>query len=217
MSAPPSAIRQSGIIIALSLLLALVYNTFSPKGLPLIRTEPKKETVDDSVLFSQPARDSSQPGKGMPDSLRWKDIKVIAPLHEQALRHPDSVKAAVEKEREEKERIYKVITLDQLRRLLKSRRGVLFDARSEQDYLKGHIAGARNVPGEDPGKFFERFIPLPRDTLLIIYCNNPECHLGRSLAEFLSVMEFKNLVLYDEGWDGWEKAKMPVDTTAVEF
>jgi hypothetical protein len=27
-------------------------------------------------------------------------------------------------------------------------------------------------------------------------------------------MEFKNICLYDDGWDGWEKAKMPVDTTA---
>jgi rhodanese-related sulfurtransferase len=209
--------RQAAVIIALSLLLAVVYNTFSPKGIPLVRVEPKTETVDDSVLFAQPMRDSSQRETILPDTSRLKDIKVIAPLHEQALRNPDSVKALVQKEQEEKEKIYKVITLDQLQRLMKSRRGILFDARAEQEYLKGHIAGARNVPGEDPGKYFDRFIPIPRDTLVIIYCNNPECHLGRALAEFLSVMEFKNMVLYDDGWDGWEKANMPVDSTAVEF
>ena len=208
--------REVLVITALSVLLALIYNTFSPKGLPLVRVEPNKTLVSDSALFSDV--DSL---RHTPDSSQWKDIKVIAPLHEQALRNPDSLKALVQKkeevERKKAETVYRVITLTQLQKLLKAKRGILFDARSEEDYLKGHIKGAKNVPGLDPGKYFEHFVQMPRDTLVIIYCNNPECHLGRELAKFLAVLEFNNMVLYDDGFDGWEKAKMPVDTTVTGF
>jgi rhodanese-related sulfurtransferase len=211
-----STFRQAGVIAALSILLALVYNIFAAQGIPLIRVAPRTEEVPDSVLFphgdGHAGRTEAAAGQ---DTSLWKDIRVIAPLHERALHNPDSVRAVEQKKKEET--VYRIISLPQLERLLKSRRGILFDARSEEDYRKGHITGARNVPGLDPGRYFEKLAQLPRDTLLIIYCNNPECHLGRSLAEFLSVLEFKNMVLYDDGWDGWEGAHMPVDTVNVEF
>ena len=207
--------RELGVILLLSVVLALVYNTFSPKGLPLISVKPKKILVSDSALFSQPTPDTTRNVGTKSDTSTANQIKVIAPLHERALRNPDSMKAVVQAKKEET--VYKIITLDQLKRLLKTRRGVLIDARSEEDYLKGHIKGAKNVFGQEPDKYFEPLVQIPRDTLVIIYCNNPECHLGRFLAEFMAVMEFKNIVLYDEGWDGWEKAKMPVDTAITRF
>jgi 3-mercaptopyruvate sulfurtransferase SseA len=33
----------------------------------------------------------------------------------------------------------------------------------------------------------------------------------------MAVMEFKKMVLYDDGWDGWTKAGMPVDSTIEKF
>jgi 3-mercaptopyruvate sulfurtransferase SseA len=33
------------------------------------------------------------------------------------------------------------------------------------------------------------------------------------VAEFMQAIGFKRLYLYDDGWDGWEKAKMPVDSS----
>ncbi len=205
--------REISQICLLSILVALIYNAFSPKGLPLIRVEPQKTAVSDSALFSSPSSDTIGHAKPVSDTTAWKDIKVIAPLHERALRNPDSVKALVQAKKEEL--VYRIISLDQLTRLLDAGRGLLIDARSEEDYLKGHIKGARNVFGQEPEKHFEHFVQIPRDTLVIVYCNNPECHLGRVLAEFMAVMEFNNIVLYDDGWDGWEKAKMPVDSTAM--
>ncbi len=70
-------------------------------------------------------------------------------------------------------------------------------------------------PHSMPVNILPRLAVIPRDTLIIVYCSNSECPLGRSLAEFLGVMEFKNLLLYDDGWDGWQKAGMPVDTTVA--
>ena len=202
--------RELVIILSLALFLSLTYNSFSTKGLPLIRVAPPTQSVPDSALFAQPSVVSPAPTGDTVTSYPEK-IKVIAPLHERALRSPDSMKALVHAKPQDA--VYKVITLDQLKRLLVAGRGVLIDARSEEDFLKGHIKGSRNVPGQYPENHFAELAQIPRDSLVVIYCNNPECHLGRMLGEFMHVMEFNNIVLYDDGWDGWVHSGMPVDST----
>ena len=209
MKQSSSIIRELLTIIVSSVFLALVYNTFSPKGLPLIRVEPKKIAASDSALFP------SQPSQSPSDTSIQHQVKVIAPLHERALKNPDSMAAVVKQEQEKREEIVKVVTLNQVKRLLDQGRGLFIDARDTAAYRKGHIKDARNIFGDAPDQHFEELVQIPRDTLIVIYCNNPECHLGRVLAEFMSVMGFKNLYLYDDGWDGWEQAKMPVDTSTV--
>lgn len=211
-----SLIHESLVIVIIAAGLAFIYNAVSPKSLPLIRTKAKSETVSDSALFSAASpktssKDSSQVAAKQ-DTVGPNNVKVIAPLHDRALARKDSIEKATGKK---DELVYKIITLDQLKRLMDQKRGILFDARNDDEYRKGHIKGARNIPALDAGKHFAELAVIPRDTLILIYCSNSECPLGRSLAEFLGVMEFKNLLLYDDGWDGWQKAGMPVDTTVV--
>jgi rhodanese-related sulfurtransferase len=212
-SLPPRSplVREIGFIVVLSVALSLTYNAFSAKGLPLVRVAPAKVEVADSVLFSTLEEVSKDT---MPHAVS-PATKVVAPEHEKALKNPDSVAQVVKKEKEEKQAALKVITLEQLKRLMLQKRGVLLDARSQEDFAKGHIKGARNIFAEEVEKYFEELVQIPRDTLVIIYCNNADCHLGRSLAEFMETINFTKLYLYDDGWDGWVAAKMPIDTTAA--
>jgi len=217
--------REIAAIFALAIFLALSYNMFSPHALPLIRTQPPKEAVSDSALFRTPEIVEKPFQIAGADSIRDdllhdtarppKDIEVVAPLHEQALRGADSSGKAGHPVDNKNDRALQIISLDQMKRLIAAHRGVLLDARNADDYQKGHIRHARSMPAEDPDHNFPKLVEIPRDTLVIIYCNNPECHLGRTLVEFLHVMEFKNVVLYDEGWDGWIRANMPVDSTGT--
>jgi len=186
-------------VLMLAAILAFLYNAYSPSGIPLVRREPRKIAVADSVLFSEHATRDSQ-----------RDVKIIAPLHESALANPDSMARLAGRKSES---VFKIITLQQMKRLLEENRGIIIDARPAEEYKKGHIKGARNIPGLEAEDHFAELAQLPMDTLVIIYCNNPDCHLGRSLADFMNVMEFKKLYLYDEGWDGWLMAKMPVDSS----
>lgn len=195
-SKPPSLLREIWTILFLSVFLSLVYNTFSSKGIPLIRKEIQKVTVADSVLFT-------------PDIDTTQNVKVIAPLHERALHNPDSMAKLYPKVQEP----FRVISLQQLKKMLAEKRGVLLDARSTDEFRKGHIKGARNIPALEVEKYFDQLVTIPHDTIVIIYCNNPDCHMGQILADFLKVMEFQSLLLYDDGWDGWVEAKMPVDTS----
>jgi rhodanese-related sulfurtransferase len=193
-------------ILLIAAALGLLFNWSSPHALPLIPREVQKIGTPDSLLFQTP--DSVRPAR--PDSMR---VPVIAPLHERALRNPDSMKAVVRAK--EEAQVFRIISLEQFKRLRKEHRGILFDARGADDFRKARIPGARNIPGQQSENYFEVVAELPRDTLMIVYCNNPDCHLGRMLAEFLNGLEFRNILLYDEGWDGWIKAKEPVDSSQV--
>lgn len=215
-----SLIREIGLIILLSVFLAITYNTFSPKGIPVIRKEIIKVNAADSILFSSPTRvetsltaiDTSNTITNPPEADK-ADVKVIAPLHEKAMRNPDSMAELYAGSRDP---VFKIINLQQLKRLLGEQRGILFDAREANEYRQGHIKNARSIPGLEADKHFNELISIPRDTLIIIYCNNPECHLGHMLADFMHQLEFKNIYIYDNGWDEWVEAKMPIDTTIIE-
>ena len=217
-------LREVATVVALSVVLSFVYNSFSSKGLPLIRKEVGKEAVSDSVLFG--TQDTAQ-NKSPRDSIDRSAGNVSAPPRVQP---PDGStsgeppkkppqKPARQTEDQpagkhgEKPEVYRIISLEQMKRLLSGGHNVLFDARDTAAYRKGHIKGARNVPGLEAEEHFEEFVTIPRDTLILIYCNNPDCHLGRMLADFMGAIGFTKLYLYDDGWDGWEKAKMPVDSS----
>ena len=190
-------------VFIMAAVLAGVYNEFSTRSIPLIRTVAHNVAVSDSELFARSPVDSGRIQGG---------IRVIAPLHDRALARADS--GAIDSTRNSGVQVYRIISLVQLNQLLSDGHILLIDARDTAAYRKGHIAGARNIFGLNSDEHFAELAPLSRDTLVVIYCSNPECHLGRMLAEFMGAIGFKRLYLYDEGWDGWVKAKMPVDSTS---
>jgi len=199
------------LIVSLSVMVALIYNHFSDKGISIIRKEIKNTGVPDSALFAPAESKIVTANARTSDTAAPENIKVIAPLHAQALRNQDSMAQLY---KNKKGPVYNIITLQQLSRLLSERRGYLIDARNKDDYQKGHIKGAHNIPALEAEKYFGHFVSVPRDTLVIIYCNNDECHLAHTLADLLMQFEFKKIYIYGRGWDGWIEAKMPVDTAA---
>ena len=190
-------------------LLACVYNVFSSKSIPFIRPVAHNVAVSDSELFARGPISLTDSGR---DQGGKRDVRVIAPLHDQALQRGDS--GIVDSTKSNAGQVYHIISLAQLNQLLSDGHLFLVDARDSAAYRKGRIAGARNIFGLDADEHFAELAPMPRDTLTVIYCNNPECHLGRMLAEFMSAIGFKRLYLYDDGFDGWVKGKMAVDSTS---
>ncbi|MBI1803088.1 MAG: rhodanese-like domain-containing protein [Ignavibacteriae bacterium] len=226
MNSQRPLIRDIAIVLGTSIFLAFTFNIFNSKSIPLVRKEVEKVSVSDSALFSSfPQRKDSASTAGnegqTPESTKddHTDVKVIAPEHDRALKNPDSVAATVagERKQETKKDVFRIITLDQFKRLMAQAKPVIFDDRDAEGYRKGHVKGARNLYGLEADQRFEQLVTIPRDTLIVLYCNNPDCHLGRMAADFLTAIGFTNLYLYDDGWDGWEKAKMPVDSTTVQW
>ncbi len=202
--------RETGVILLMAVFLALIYNFFSARPLPLVRTEPLKIATPDSLLFSagRPV-DTARIREILNESERQRPVGAVAPLHQRALANPESVAAVAQKQAGS---LFRIVSLPQLRRLLAEHRGLFIDARTAEEFRKGHIRGSHNIPGEDISPHFPEIAPLPRDTLIVVYCTGPLCNLGRMVADFLHVMEFSNVVLYDDGWEGWERAKLDRDT-----
>jgi len=199
--------REIGTIIVMAVLLALVYNSTSRKGIPLIRSEVKKVAVTDSALFPEVSGVIPPPRRDA-DST---EIPVIAPLHEKAMRNPDSMAQLYP---HHDEHVMKVVTLLQFKRLVEENRAILIDARDRASYTAGHIRNAWSIPGLEVDQYFEKFVSLPRDTMILIYCNNPDCHLSRLVGDFLGLLGFTNLYHFDGGYDEWTEKKMPVDVSA---
>ncbi len=171
----------------MAVVVGFTFNAFSSQGIPVVRTAPVKVTVADSDIFG----DSTETASPDPAS-------------------PDPVPAALPET--SGQAVFRVITLEQMMRVVNERRGMILDARTQAEYAAGHIAGAVNMYAMEPEGYVGKMAEISRDTLMIIYCSNPHCPYGRDLAEFLAAFGFSNMLLYDDGWDGWTAAGLPVVT-----
>jgi len=87
--------------------------------------------------------------------------------------------------------------------------GVTFlDVRTEKEYKKGHIPGAKNVPRGKLEYDIGKDIP-DTNAPIVVYCKTG----GRScLGTYTLVrMGYKNLKSMDGGWNAWTKAGYPVE------
>ena len=108
------------------------------------------------------------------------------------------------------------ISLQEAEKLFRSQAAVFLDARSADDYVKGHIQGARSLPWQDVDQFFvEVTEDLISETPIITYCVGETCNLSHDLAVFLKDMGFMNVRVLVNGWTVWKSAGLPVEFTEV--
>jgi rhodanese-related sulfurtransferase len=94
----------------------------------------------------------------------------------------------------------------ELQRAMKSGDVNVVDVRAAEDFNKGHVPGAKNLPKER----WNSLEGLDRDKTNVLYCYSQVCHLAATAAvEFagdgFSVMELEG------GFDAWKKMEMPVE------
>jgi len=78
------------------------------------------------------------------------------------------------------------------------------DARHGYDYKLGHIKGAINVPLKDFELAKSPLATLPKDKLLVTYCDGAECNSSIELAQKLSDAGFTNVKMFFGGWNEWQ-------------
>lgn len=74
------------------------------------------------------------------------------------------------------------LTAKELEKKLSSSAAVLVDVRSRDEFEKGHIAGAINIPFDDIKAGKAR---LPADQEVVVYCRGPYCLLSVNAVELL--------------------------------
>jgi Rhodanese-related sulfurtransferase len=82
----------------------------------------------------------------------------------------------------------------------------IIDVRAAEDYREGHVPGARNLPQDE----WRSLKGLRRDTMNVLYCYSPTCHLAAKAAvqfarEGFPVMEM------DGGFEVWKEKDLEIE------
>ncbi len=83
----------------------------------------------------------------------------------------------------------------------------IVDVRASEDYIKGHIPGAINLPKEKWGSR----AGLRTDRVNVIYCYSEVCHLAAAGAREFAEHDFPVMEL-EGGFEQWEHYELPVET-----
>jgi rhodanese-related sulfurtransferase len=94
---------------------------------------------------------------------------------------------------------------------------VFLDARVEDEYAEGHIKGAKTWPFNQFLEYLEFYeTEIQFDTHLVIYCEGGDCDQSESLAEDLRITGFKNVNIYEGGYEQWTDMNMPIEAGGGE-
>ncbi|MFQ5824352.1 MAG: rhodanese-like domain-containing protein [bacterium] len=85
----------------------------------------------------------------------------------------------------------------------------LVEVSNEEDYNKGHIPGAVNMPlntlRETADQKFRKYEQI------VVYCQETSSSVGSTAARILQRMGFSNVLLFQGGKEAWQNAGFPLD------
>lgn len=102
--------------------------------------------------------------------------------------------------------------LMQIREFFDRSEAVIVDARSSETFAKGHIRGSFSLPLDDAERRLPEFSrKVPKDAMLIIYCNGFGCHDSMELGKKLQQAGYGQVFVYEGGYPEWRDAGYPVE------
>lgn len=104
----------------------------------------------------------------------------------------------------------RTLSFDELQKLYRENaRFVLVDARSREDYGRGHLPGAISLPVEDIKDGAGR---LDKNEEIVTYCGSFECHASTMAAKEFMRLGFKDVRDYKGGIREWSEKGSPVES-----
>jgi len=103
-----------------------------------------------------------------------------------------------------------LITLENARRLWERGDAIFLDARTANEFVTGHIAGALSLPTENFDAAFSVARPrLATEQALVLYCDGERCDDSGRLLLRLRSLGYTNAHVLVNGWTLWQRAKLP--------
>lgn len=97
----------------------------------------------------------------------------------------------------------------ELSHMLESGEVNVVDVREAEDYEKGHVPGAINLPHGT----WDNPRGLARDKANVVYCYSQQCHLAANACAAFAAKGFPVMEL-EGGFDTWEKHEFDIETGA---
>src|SRR6266571_2850737 len=91
---------------------------------------------------------------------------------------------------------------------------LVVDARTPEAYSRGHVPGAINLPYRKIDSSTTSL--LPRDKVLVTYCDGVFCNASTKAAARLTALGFRVKEMLD-GMNGWKAEGYPVEETIVHL
>ncbi len=108
-----------------------------------------------------------------------------------------------------------LITLEDARSHFQAGKALFADARPLKAYQQGHIKGAMHLDPNEFDTWSESFFSqFPADTMIIAYCDGPQCPLSAELAEKLTWLGYEKISVLKNGWHLWTAAQLPTEQVA---
>jgi rhodanese-related sulfurtransferase len=103
------------------------------------------------------------------------------------------------------------LTFEEAQALYDRHVALFIDSRYAYDFGIGHIKGAVNIPLHDFDTVKRLLDPLPRDQVIITYCDGEECSSSIELARLLHASGFVNVKIFFGGWNEWRTHNQPTE------
>ncbi|MBN8531700.1 MAG: rhodanese-like domain-containing protein [Alphaproteobacteria bacterium] len=102
---------------------------------------------------------------------------------------------------------YKTVTGEELAKLIKDKKAIVVDSRSAEDYAKGHIDGAVNLPADKVDADTLKAVSADKKAALVFYCGNVKCPASAKSAEKAHGLGYTNVHKYPGGYEEWTEKK----------
>jgi len=104
------------------------------------------------------------------------------------------------------------INLQEAKALFDSNGAIFVDARHFFDYRRGHIKSALNIPLSEFDSRQKNVKDLPRNKVIVVYCDGSECNSSIELAAKLYEHGFDGVRIFFGGWQEWVADKLPTES-----
>ena len=209
-------------------LLGLLYNSLQIKPLPLIYEKPIVHYADDSELinpFENPQIHNekitiaSKVENTSTTISKPKEIKIIDETksknkakeidNSKNVNFTEIPKGTVNELPPKPEDIVKIVSYEQITKLLNNPNFIFVDAREEDKFKQGHIGNSLNIfpLEEDKNKYFPKLLNLPKDKNIVVYCDGGNCDLSHDVCNDLVNFGYRKIFLFAGGWEEWTKHK----------
>ena len=105
------------------------------------------------------------------------------------------------------------IDFSEAKMLFEKNNAVFVDARHYFDFRRGHIKAALNLPLADFENRAQTIDALPKDKVIVVYCDAAECNSSIELAAKLYEHGLGGVRIFFGGWQDWTANKLPTETS----
>jgi rhodanese-related sulfurtransferase/DNA-binding transcriptional ArsR family regulator len=137
------------------------------------------------------------------DEKIYRSLQTIRQL---GLEHIAELERVIKDFREAKNSL-EVLGMDELLDRMKLKNVMLLDVRPPDEFNKGHIPGALNIPLSELTKKLKK---LPKTKVYIAYCRGPFCVFADEAIHVLTANGFKAKRL-EQGFSDWKVKGLPVE------